>query len=525
MVFMCIGHKMGFLSGASFLRKPDNPFLQEDDYGSEPMDEGRMLQNSGMHPQGSSAFGLSSNTARTQKVPTVGDPWKSRPTYARCIFIFSAIICITFASLMVTQGLTNLQNSVNTIHDNSVKLNGLADDVRTVIQEGMLDLRDTAGQIRGVLETQLSAENFCPADPNIEDSQFGKELRLQADDVVSLLRELEDFRESELNDLKDAMDTIFDGSEEINNEAGDIDLTDWEALIVLIPYTIFPALMIVAALFAFFDVPMDRYHFFISWFVLPVFILMTLVAIVWAGAMAIAAGVNSDFCLPGGRDDSSPDDNIRAILNIEGYDTDSFSYKVADWYISQCNTEDPLFDTRNYGPELETNRLALNDFIDQLQSSGQIDGLAVYCNRDFYELDVLLGSMKSIVDVLIISLERVLDLAQCGRIIPLYTNVMYDAGCSYSPKAVFWVFWCTLILAFFGMIMITLRSSMKLTVIDAEYVGHFPEGSQSFRHEVEEEEIEELDPNPDHLQAHQEEVILDEPIAGNGFQYPSKNAI
>uniref|UniRef100_A0A7S3DVY5 Protein tweety homolog n=1 Tax=Entomoneis paludosa TaxID=265537 RepID=A0A7S3DVY5_9STRA len=516
MIFMCVGNKMGFLSGASFLRKPyEAPFYDEDDgtdYNQEEHDP-----DGGMHPQGSSGYGLSAGTARTQKIPVAGDPWKSKATISRVIFVVSGIICITFGLLMVTHGITNLQTGINTVHDNSIKLNRLSSDARSVIQKGMLDLRDTAVNIRSVVEAELSAEEFCPADPDISNSEVGRSLREKADEVVRLLTDLADFREGELADLDDAMKTLFDGTEEVNKEAGDVDVTDWEALIVLVPYTIFPALLIVAAMMAFYDVGSERYHCFISWFVLPIFILMTIVAYVFAGIMGIMAGVNSDFCLPGGMDSSSPDDHIKSILKIEGYDEESFPYKVANWYIEQCNgIEDPLTDTRLYGPDLRDNRDALLDLRSDLQVSGQIDELAVYCNRDYDKLDVVLGSMENIIEVLMESLKRVLDLAQCGRIIPLYTSTMYDTGCSYSPKAVFWVFSGCLILAFFGMIMITLRSSMKMSVVDQSYVGHFPQGeSQSFRHDAdeEEEEVQEIEPNPEHLMEEEELEYRDEPEA------------
>jgi hypothetical protein len=46
----------------------------------------------------------------------------------------------------------------------------------------------------------------------------------------------------------------------------------------------------------------------------------------------------------------------------------------------------------------------------------------------------------------------------------LYPAV-YDASCEYSTKAVFWVFCCSIILGAFGLVMITLRASYKVTVV------------------------------------------------------------
>ena len=105
--------------------------------------------------------------------------------------------------------------------------------------------------------------------------------------------------------------------------------------------------------------------------------------------------------------------------------------------------------------------------------------------------------MLGVVDTLRGSLERLLNLAQCGRLIPLYTSTLYDAGCSYSPKAVFWIFSGCLILGFFGMLMITLRASMKMTLIESDYVGHFPPSeTHDLQHQVAGYGGEEVDADP-----------------------------
>lgn len=45
--------------------------------------------------------------------------------------------------------------------------------------------------------------------------------------------------------------------------------------------------------------------------------------------MLVGASVNSDFCLPGGRDSTETvDSTILRILDAEGYNTTSFEFKV-----------------------------------------------------------------------------------------------------------------------------------------------------------------------------------------------------
>lgn len=55
--------------------------------------------------------------------------------------------------------------------------------------------------------------------------------------------------------------------------------------------------------------------------------------------------------------------------------------------------------------------------------------------------------------------EASMDLLSCRRIVPLYTSIVYDASCDYSITAVTWTFACLLLIAFFGMTMITFRAA------------------------------------------------------------------
>jgi len=65
--------------------------------------------------------------------------------------------------------------------------------------------------------------------------------------------------------------------------------------------------------------------------------------------------------------------------------------------------------------------------------------------------------------LLVNSINRALDLLSCRRIVPLYTETVYEGMCTYSPQAVFWVFSSCVVMGFFGMLMLTFRSSYKRT--------------------------------------------------------------
>ncbi len=62
-----------------------------------------------------------------------------------------------------------------------------------------------------------------------------------------------------------------------------------------------------------------------------------------------------------------------------------------------------------------------------------------------------------------------LQLLSCDNIVPIYTSTMYNTACDYSVSALAWSFSAFLVISFFGMIMITLRSSWH----DVMYINDY----------------------------------------------------
>lgn len=489
MIFMCMAPQVGFLSGFPFVRKLDpNHLKQVEDDGVilevDPHDNHPSQQYDQDYRVSSQYGGYAKPVGGRSGVRMqLGDPWKSRPTICRLIFILCGLTCITFGFLLVTMGVTNLQTTVNTIDDRAYDLNQLAEGTVVLIRRGMRNLNTGASAVRNVIVTEMGNDTaFCPSDPSLSNSQIARELQESKDKVIEMLDQLDDFQDGILGDLESSMKVIADGTGEVMKHTSDFDMNDWQSLIVVIPYTVIPSFLIVAALLAMFDVSSRRYSCFINWFILPIFIIMTTVAFVIAASMSIAAGVNSDFCLPGGRPDGSPDETILAIMEQKQYNKSSIEYRVASYYISQCDgsVEDPWLEIRQYGPELDESIVSMTSLLTNLTNNDILDVLAVYCNRNFDLFEPVIMAMIDIVTILKTTQSAVLDIARCGRLIPLYTDTTYKAGCEYAPSAVFWVFYSSLILGVFGMGMITTRSAMKMSVVDPKTAGHSPQGVGAF---------------------------------------------
>lgn len=266
----------------------------------------------------------------------------------------------------------------------------------------------------------------------MEKSEIGPEVRAQVDKAVVLLEELENFQDSRLSDFEASLSNVQDAANSVEETSSETDFLGWKSIILLIPYTVITALLMSATVMAFFDVSFYGLNCMINWFLLPLFVLMTASACALASLTALAAGVNSDFCLPGGDSSASPDDTVVGIMFAEGYEEEDFELQIVRYFVEQCTSEEnPIAPLSAYLPELKDNQFVLNEVVAFLRDGGRLASLSLYCNREFHALDKQIDNMNVILTVLIDSLTRLLDLVSCHRIVPIYT----DTSTFFVPKA------------------------------------------------------------------------------------------
>jgi hypothetical protein len=363
LIFLCLGRdRVGFLSGAPFDRKRRYSKAKQS-ASPQPSTDGSLQEEFNNEVE-------ATNTV-SRKRKGGGCCGGTTPVWIRGSFILSGIIFILFSILLVTQGITNLQQTVETMDQSAVDVQLLASEASAILQEGLLDVQPVAASLRDALVAELQRDNFCPGDPDLEQSATAQDVRDVATTAVDALTALDEFVTEQADDIALAVEKVEKGAAQIHDVTGDVDVTDWEALLILIFYTIVPCVLVAATILAHYDVDVSGSGLvcIINWFFLPLFILMVIVAAGTASGMIIAASANSDFCLPGGRaeiDDNqlseffvrtnSPDYTLMRILERSGYkpeDTDMV-YKVANYYVQQCQSkvEDPFVFLKEHMPEL-----------------------------------------------------------------------------------------------------------------------------------------------------------------------------
>merc|ERR1712238_593423 len=81
------------------------------------------------------------------------------------------------------------------------------------------------------------------------------------------------------------------------------------------------------------------------------------------------------------------------------------------------------------------------------------------CGQEFAPLVELLKQLQTHITALSKASVRALNVMSCPNIVPLYTNAIYDATCHYSVIGATWVFSCTVLIAFFGLLCIMFRGA------------------------------------------------------------------
>jgi len=464
LIFMCCGkRRVGFLSG-----RPFEVMVDDDDYNSDDSDS---YYNNGVSKE-------KHDNASSSKKKKRSCCYNCQCSIAwiRCTFIISGILFIIFAMLMVAKGFTNLQETTRTVHLSATRIEYITSEAHMIMTESLKEIQAYAGSVRVALQEELDRDDFCPGDPELEGNPEAFDVRTQTQDAVIELRQLDNFVGEQVNAVAEALAEAGRQSETVVDMTGDVDLTDWQALLILIVFTLVPTMFVSAAILSHFDIEAPALTAILDFAMMPLFIFMVLFCVFVSCAMLVGASANSDFCLPGGRPDDayeggSPDASVLRFLDAQGFTVGSggteqneLVRQVADYYVHQCqNVEDPYYFLTQHLPDIAQAQRALQAVNTKITEQGLILELSLYCNRDFDRFGTLLAEMHSTVNVFLTAVYRILGLVSCQRIVPIYHGLVYDTTCRYTVSAVMWVFASALIMATFGVVMLLLRAGYKPT--------------------------------------------------------------
>jgi hypothetical protein len=277
--------------------------------------------------------------------------------WVRGTFVVSGVVFILFSILLVTQGVLNLQTTIDSVNQLATDIDDLALDAEDILRSTLLRLQTQAASVRDLLVSELGGDSFCPADPSLDNSTVFAIIRDQAGTVSASLSQLNNFLGTQVESMADAISDAAKGARDVQSATEDVNIGGFWLAIILLPYTIVPSMLVLAAVLAHFHKDIPMLNSANRWFFMPFFSILVIIAAGTASGMIAAASANSDFCLPGGQPTdnypgTSPDTTMWRVLDRKNHRTD-LERQIADFYIDQCQDKpDPFLFLRSYVPNV-----------------------------------------------------------------------------------------------------------------------------------------------------------------------------
>jgi len=400
-------------------------------------------------------------------------------TPIRIVFILSVFLWITATVLTYTNGIESLHGVLQTVENTNSEVSQLGTDGAAIVQN-LTQLGVDAAELGDTLVEGL-ATNFCPAvAQDTLRKVTGIDFVAQKEEAVKALTGLSKFsREMNFVKIQDGLTKLQSSTERLDTMIEKVrTYTDeFVSLIILIPWIIAPTFLLIGVVLALFFVgSMKKVPCFwecsLGWIFLPVLVLQTVLSAVFASVLSILAVLNSDFCSPStfsvSANSTLDGPQLTLVSVAESFYLSEIALLILKYYVSDCREVDPFNVNVQYQQEhLANTTQSLNQLSESIESVA-VDIIQSICGDNAFqgftnsttEMGDVLKTLKGVV-------IQVLELLKCQNISPLIDDTLDDGVCYYCRHAVAWCVIGFSAIAFFGLVMITFRSSFRLSATDA----------------------------------------------------------
>jgi hypothetical protein len=370
----CLGKtRVGFLSGSplqSPYSSPCNALMQGEEEEEEKQDTKSVAGTvATASDNGGSEIGAGVEEREVNSSEKMsGCHGIAKETWIRGTFVVCGIMYIMFAVLLVSEGMTNLQGTASSIYKSASDVHLISSEANKIVNSGLKDMQGMASTVRQTLADELRKNEFCPQDPTLQGNDDARRIQNKANESLGMLMDMDGFVGDDITSISAALQKFGHGAERASQASGEIDVTSWDAVLVLLPFTLVPCFLVAAAIVAHYDVQAQSHDRVVNYFLLPLFIGMTVLCCVTASVMIAAASVNSDLCLPPATNadaypGGAPDTTILRIFDANHMEGNVLR-DVANYYIKQCvNAPNPYAFLTDMVPDLVSLARAVDSMI------------------------------------------------------------------------------------------------------------------------------------------------------------------
>jgi hypothetical protein len=384
-----------------------------------------------------------------------------RERRTQCCFFLFALAAIACVPLILTMSMKPLLAA-------SSDIRSVLDEIGVRFDEAKRSLSAVSESTERLSDLSASAVNttynkICPFTADVENRYS-----LNLENVYNLIASQDPSGPSkvtrnieEMVDALEAQEIVIADIEKYNDLA---DRYAWLPPVILFLMGVLALLLAVGVYLAWDRTSSLRFQNFLSYFVLPVFIICSLCCWIAVSGSAVTTSIAFDFCVSGG----SPSQTIATLLEELGYPYGSSAHDFTLNYIVDCSWADPVEFLEIQDGQLRTtaelirNSLLLADSIGRstlIDSCGDIDG----------EVANFLDASAEIVTRIAVtqdSIQNVTANLECGPISAAYDSLVNESMCDTGAAAFAWSFVFFLVAGVSTLSLVSMRASWRHKVVE-----------------------------------------------------------
>mmetsp|Transcript_13360 Transcript_13360/g.19105 ORF Transcript_13360/g.19105 Transcript_13360/m.19105 type:complete len:594 (+) Transcript_13360:176-1957(+) len=390
------------------------------------------------------------------------------PYAVRIVFSLSSVLALSSSILLIFFGFTASMDTIHDINQDLKEINILSEQARQIVDNTIRD-RERSSFKRDVVIDDLTLASFCTQNLIPKESRI-ENLRLELNEK---LQNFEYINTTYFQELKTNIFQVVERkTSQIINAVETYNIQKWQILSISITFSVITTLMMSGVFLAWKNKISTRYICFLTWIILPVYMVLIFfngVFCIFVGSFAIYL---SDFC-SSNISHGGPEGAFSGILKESTLDaTNPLLFSGLTYYLNRCQPLFPFQLLENHVKDITVVLDSAEEFVNEFDSF-DIYNLSESCgSNELSTLTRLRSNLGQLMEYLVAASENssnIHNILKCDRIVPIFIDAAHISMCSELPTSIVWLFSCLLIISVMGMLMITLRSAW----LDVSYAKRY----------------------------------------------------
>lgn len=385
-----------------------------------------------------------------------------RERRTQVVFMIFGLMNMASLSLALIYLVGPLRQSADDTLEHTKGLREVISQVNASVNAFSMGIQNSFGIVK---DLPLTRNDVCPQGrSDTMEAVMGFDMESVIDLYLRDYFELSVEISQSIEEVEQIIDYVSNSLNSVDKVANETDSYIWIVPAVLLALGTLTAIFLFGVFLAWKRDSNRNLQRFLSYGILPFFVIITLVCWVLATGAAISAAIGTDACTSGSSN-GSPSDTVDAILDRNGIDQNDLAYSFAAAYSKGCRGPNPTAVFTSHELNVRNTVETIWQYVSAIDSAGR-DRVETVCG-DGNKLDLLLQGLQDLAKQLT-SVHKALDSAsnslKCSRISVIYQEAVEETICSDATNAMCWGFLLFFVMSISTMSMITLRASWRQAI-------------------------------------------------------------